>query len=152
MGSYQRISTSVAIENKSKKAYLVGGGIASLAAAFYLIQDGHLEGKNITILERCPIAGGSMDGCGNEKDGYIIRGGREMEEHYECTWDLFGQIPSIYEDNKTVLEEFKQLNDRDPNFSTCRVIKSGGEKVDVSSFGLSEGHIKQLLKLLLDTE
>jgi oleate hydratase len=34
-----------------KSAYLVGSGIASLAAAAFLIRDGHMDGSRITILE-----------------------------------------------------------------------------------------------------
>ncbi len=35
----------------STHAYLVGGGIGSMAAAAYLIRDAGILGKNITILE-----------------------------------------------------------------------------------------------------
>lgn len=64
-------------------AYLVGGGIASLSAAVYLIRDGHVPGKNIHILEQGNIAGGSMDAGGNPETGYIFRGGRMFDEHRE---------------------------------------------------------------------
>jgi oleate hydratase len=33
-----------------KSAYLVGSGIASFAAAAFLIRDGHMDGSRITIL------------------------------------------------------------------------------------------------------
>ena len=51
--------------NETSKAYLVGGGIGSLAAAAFMIRDGKLPGKNISILEAAPIMGGSLDGAGN---------------------------------------------------------------------------------------
>ena len=41
-----------------KSAYLIGGGIASLAAAGFLIRDGQMDGKRITIYEASKIAGG----------------------------------------------------------------------------------------------
>ena len=47
-----------------RKAYLVGGGIASLAAAAFLIRDGGLAGSQITILEAGPVMGGSPAGAG----------------------------------------------------------------------------------------
>ena len=78
---------------EKKRAFLVGGGIGSLAAAAYLIRDGHMAGGQITILEELQVAGGSLDASGNPSEGYLVRGGREMEEHYECTWDLFSQVP-----------------------------------------------------------
>ena len=54
-----------------------------------------MDDKNIIILEQKDILGGSMDGCGNAEDGYLALGGREMEEHYEYIWDLYGKVPSI---------------------------------------------------------
>ncbi len=152
MGNYQRINPLKPEGIETKKAYLIGGGIASLAAAEYLIRDGHFNGKNITIFEQGSMLGGALDGSGNAEDGYIARGGREMEEHYECMWDLFGGVPSIEEPDRTVLDEFKELNDLDPNFSNCRIIANRGEKLDFSSLGLGEHHVKQLTKLFLVTE
>ncbi|MBK5243214.1 oleate hydratase [Clostridium sp.] len=152
MVNYERIKTIKPEGIENKKAYLIGGGIASLAAAEYLIRDGHMDGKNITILEQKNILGGSMDGAGNAKDGYVALGGREMEEHYECMWDLFGKVPSLEEPGRTVLDEFKELNDSDPNYSNCRAIANRGEKLDFSSLGLAENHVKQLTKLFLATE
>lgn len=152
MGNYQNINTLIPKDIEKKKAYLVGGGIASLAAAAYLIRDGHMDGKNITILEETHIIGGAMDGSGNAKDGYVIRGGREMEEHYECCWDLYSKIPSLSNPKQTVLDEFRKLNILDPNESTCRLLHNCGEKADFSSLGLSDLHIKQLTMLFLATE
>ena len=42
-----------------KHAYLVGSGLASLAAACFLVRDGQMPGKNIHILEAMDIAGGA---------------------------------------------------------------------------------------------
>jgi oleate hydratase len=62
--------------NTKLKAYLVGGGIGSLAAAAFMIRDGNLPGENISILEAAPIMGGSLDGAGDPGGGYSLRGGR----------------------------------------------------------------------------
>ena len=56
--------------------------------------------------------------------GYVVRGGREMENHFECLWDLFRSIPSLEIDNASVLDEFYWLNKEDPNYSRCRVIEN----------------------------
>jgi oleate hydratase len=152
MVNYERIKTLKPEGIENRKAYLIGGGIASLAAAEYLIRDGHMEGKNITILEQGNICGGSMDGIGDPEKGYVARGGREMEEHYECMWDLFGQVPSLEEPHRSVLDEFRELNLADPNYSNCRIIANRGEKLDFSSLGLGQAHVKQLTKLFLATE
>ncbi|SFC47783.1 oleate hydratase [Clostridium uliginosum] len=152
MGNYQRNNTIPQKNIKERKAYLVGGGIASLSAAFYLLRDGHMDGKNITIFEELNIEGGAMDGAGNAETGYIIRGGREMEEHYECTWDLFADIPSLENPGYSILDEFKELNDNDPNISKCRLIHNCGEKKNSDSMELSPTNVKRITELFLATE
>ena len=79
----------------NKYAYLVGSGLASLAAACFLVRDGQMPGDHITILEAMDIAGGACDGINDPTRGFVMRGGREMENHFECLWDLFRSIPSI---------------------------------------------------------
>lgn len=78
-----------------KNAYIVGSGLASLAAACFLVRDGQMPGSHIHILEAMDIAGGACDGIFDPMRGYVMRGGREMENHFECLWDLFRSIPSI---------------------------------------------------------
>ena len=91
-----------ACENGAK-VYLVGGGIASLAAAAFLIRDADVPGRNITILEQSGRLGGSLDGGGSPQEGYIIRGERILENKYVCTYDLFSSIPGL--SGKTVTQE-----------------------------------------------
>ncbi|OKP86681.1 oleate hydratase [Paenibacillus helianthi] len=152
MGTYQRINPLVQEGIASKKAYLVGGGIGSLSAAAFLIRDGHMPGRNIHILEQSAVYGGSMDGAGNAKDGYSARGGREIEEHFECFMELFGFIPSLTNPDRTVLEEFRELNLAEPIESHCRLVEKAGQKADFSSLGLSTAHALQLGKLVMVTE
>ncbi len=152
MGNYQNVTALRPAGIEKKKAYLVGGGIASLAAAAYLIRDGHMTGEQITILEQLNVLGGSLDGSGNAEDGYLVRGGREMEEHYECLWDLLSKVPSIITPDRTVLEEFRDINIADPNEAACRVMSNLGVKDPNTSLGLSHHNVKELTKLTLATE
>ncbi len=152
MNNYQRITPRKPKGIENKKAFLIGSGIASLAAAEYLMRDGHMKGNQITIFEQASMSGGAMDGAGNPENGFIVRGGREMEEHYECLWDLYAEVPSMEEEGRTVLEEFKELNDADPNFSNVRAISNRGEKYRKTDLGLSEENSKELTKLLLTKE
>ena len=77
-----------------RRAFLIGGGLASMAAAAYLVRDCHFPGKQITIYEGMHILGGSNDGLGNAKTGFVCRGGRMLnEETYENFWEL---IPSLH--------------------------------------------------------
>ena len=78
-----------------KSAYIVGSGLAALSAACYLVRDGQMQGRHIHILEKEQLAGGACDGWKFENVGYVMRGGREMDNHFECMWDLFRSIPSI---------------------------------------------------------
>ena len=110
-----------------KNAYIVGSGLASLAAACFLVRDGQMPGSHIHILEAMDIAGGACDGIYDATRGYVMRGGREMENHFECLWDLFRSIPSIETPGVSVLDEYYWLNKEDPNYSLCRATKNRGE-------------------------
>ena len=90
--------------------YLVGGGIASLAAAVFLIRDCDVQGHAITILEESSRIGGSLDAAGNATDGYIMRGGRMIESKYLCTCDLFSSIPTL-DGSRTVTQEILDWNE-----------------------------------------
>ncbi|MBE4703859.1 oleate hydratase [Spiroplasma platyhelix] len=139
------------VENKS--AYLIGAGLASLSAATFLIRDGRMKPENIHIFEELAIPGGSLDGILNPDRGFILRGGREMENHFECLWDLFRSIPSLEIKDASVLDEFYWLNKEDPNYSKCRLIhKLGQRKVDDGKFTLSENASKEIIKLFLTKE
>jgi oleate hydratase len=59
-------------DRRPPKAYLVGGGIASLAAAAFMIRDGDIPGQQITILEELNTIGGSLDGSGSPEEGYVL--------------------------------------------------------------------------------
>ena len=86
-----------------RKAYLVGGGLATLAAAAYLIRDCRFPANQITVYEGMHILGGSNDGIGTPEQGFVCRGGRMLnEETYENFWELFGSIPSLRQPGRSV--------------------------------------------------
>ncbi len=134
--------------NTKSKAYLVGGGIGSLAAAAFMIRDGNLPGGNISILEAAPIMGGSLDGGGDPAAGYSLRGGRMMTtDNYECTWDLYKSIPSLNNEEKTVFDETVEFNEKHKANSLARLVDSRRAKVPVTSMGFSMHDRSELLKL-----
>ena len=59
-----------------KSAYIVGGGLAGLATAVFLIRDGQMKGENIHIFEELTLSGGSLDGKFIPHDGFVTRGTR----------------------------------------------------------------------------
>lgn len=141
------------VRSDEVSAYLVGSGLASLSAAAFLIRDGQVKGDRIHILEELPIAGGSLDGIYKNEYGFVIRGGREMESHFECLWDLFRSIPSLEIEDASVLDEFYWLNKEDPNSSHCRLIHNRGEQFPTDGqLTLSEKAIKEIFTLCMMKE
>ena len=95
-GNYEAFARPLKPEGiEQKSAYFVGTGLAALAAGCFLVRDAQMPGKNIHFIERDPIAGGACDGWKYPEVGYVMRGGREMDNHFEVMWDLFRSIPSI---------------------------------------------------------
>lgn len=136
-----------------KHAYIVGSGLASLAAACFLVRDAQMPGDHIHILEAMDIAGGACDGIFDPSRGYIMRGGREMENHFECLWDLFRSIPSLEKPGASVLDEFYWLNKHDPNYSLCRATVNCGEDAHTDKkFLLDKDSAMALSKLFLTQE
>lgn len=153
-GNYEAFSTpKKPAKADQTSAYLIGSGLASLAAAAFLIRDGQVKGERIHILEELPLAGGSLDGRYMADRGFVIRGGREMVQSFECLWDLFHSIPSLEVENASVLDEFYWLNKEDPNSSHCRLIHNQGERVATDGqLLLTEKANKEILALCMMTE
>jgi oleate hydratase len=153
-GNYEAFVRPRKPEHVDKKsAYIVGAGLAGLAAATFLLRDGQMKGENIHILEELPLSGGSLDGSFIPHDGFVVRGGREMENHFECLWDLFRSIPSLEVDNASVLDEFYRLDLDDPNSSNCRIIHQRGERVeDDGKFTLSPKAQEEIVHLFMTKE
>lgn len=153
-GNYEAFARPMKPEGvDDKSAYIVGSGLAGLAAATFLIRDGQMKGNKIHVLEELALPGGSMDGIWNEQKGYIIRGGREMEPHFETLWDLFRSIPSLENPDASVLDEFYWLNKKDPSYSHGRVIQNQGEELPTEGqLTLTPKAVKELIDLVMTPE
>lgn len=138
------------VDVDKKSAYLVGSGLASLAAACFLVRDGQMKGERIHILEEMSLAGGACDGIKDAQKGFIIRGGREMENHFECLWDLFHSIPSLETEGASVLDEYYWLNKEDPNYSLMRATVNRGEDAHTDGkFTLSDKASMEIIHLFM---
>ena len=134
------------VDNKS--AYIIGTGLAGLTAAFYLVRDGRMKGEHIHLLEKLELAGGSCDGRKDVTKGYYMRGGREMDNHFEVMWDLFRSIPSIETEGVSVLDEYYWLNKEDPNYSLCRATEKRGQDAHTDGkFSISDKGAMEIMKL-----
>ena len=130
--------------------YMIGSGIGSLAAAIYLIRDARVPGKNIKIFESLDVDGGSLDGAGDVKRGYMIRGGRMLNiPTYECLQDVMTEIPSIEFDDISLEEEFLEYNQEFKTHSRARLVDKNGGKVDVTQMGFSPDDRMDMEKLIL---
>ena len=131
-----------------KSAYIVGSGLAALSAACFLVRDGQMKGKNVHILEKDSIPGGACDGYLYDGLGYVMRGGREMDNHFECMWDLFHSIPSIETEDVSVLDEYYWLNKEDPNYSLMRATMNRGEDAHTDKkFAISDKGAMEIMHL-----
>ena len=138
---------------KFDKVYFVGGGIAALAGACYLVRDIGMDGKDITILEELPVLGGSNDGAGDTKAGYTMRGGRMWNRStYENTWELFDSIPSLEKPDKTLRQEIFEFDEANPTNARARLVDASGHIVDATQFGFDRNDKMKLFKLIFSRE
>ena len=141
-GTYEAFAHPEKPEDVEKKsAYIIGTGLAGLTAAFYLVRDGQMPGNHIHLLEKLELVGGSCDGYKDVHKGFYMRGGREMDNHFEIMWDVFRDVPSIETPSVSVLDEYYWLNKYDPNYSLCRATVNKGE----------DAHTDKLFKLDKDS-
>ena len=153
-GTYEAFARPEKPEGVDKKsAYIIGTGLAGLSAAFYLVRDGRMKGEHIHLLEKLDLAGGSCDGRKDITKGFYMRGGREMDNHFECMWDMFRSVPSIETPDVSVLDEYYWLNKHDPNYSLCRATINCGEDAHTDKlFKLDRESAMALSKLFLTPE
>ena len=149
--AFARPKKPAGVDNKS--AYIIGSGLAALTAACYLVRDGQMKGEHVHILEKEQLAGGACDGWKYEDVGYVMRGGREMDNHFEVMWDLFHSIPSIETEGVSVLDEYYWLNKEDPTYSLCRATVNRGEDAHTDGrFDISDKGAMEIMKLFFTPE
>ena len=153
-GTYEAFARPEKPEGVDKKsAYIIGTGLAGLSAAFYLVRDGQMKGEHIHLLEKLELAGGSCDGRKDVTKGFYMRGGREMDNHFECMWDMFRSVPSLETPEVSVLDEYYWLNKHDPNYSLCRATINCGEDAHTDKlFKLDKKSAMALSKLFITPE
>ena len=153
-GNYEAFAHPVTPEVADRKsAYIIGTGLAGLTAAFYLVRDAGLKGERIHLLEKMDITGGSCDGRKDISKGFIMRGGREMDNHFEVMWDMFRDVPSLKNPDLSVLDEYYRLNKEDPNFSLCRATVDCGKNAHTDGkFNLDRDSAMALSRLFITPE
>ncbi|EOR26304.1 myosin-cross-reactive antigen [Clostridium sartagoforme AAU1] len=140
-------------DNKERQVYFVGGGLASLAGAAYLVRDCNFKGENIHIIEGMNILGGSNDGAGDPDNGFVCRGGRMLnEETYENFWELLRSVPSLEMPGMSVTEEILNFDHLHPTHAQARLIDRYGVIQDVKGMGFNNADRMALGKLMITPE
>ncbi len=153
-GTYESFARPEKPKDVDKKsAYIIGTGLAGLSAPCYLFPDRQMKGEHIHVLEKLELAGGSCDGRKDITKGFFMRGGREMDNHFECMWDMYRDVPSIETPGISVLDEYYWLNKHDPNYSLCRASTNCGEDAHTDKkFELDKDSAMALSKLFMTPE
>lgn len=134
---------------EERKAYIVGGGVAGLATAVFLIDDCYVPGENITIYDQLPLMGGSMDGAKIGEGKYTCRGERELEPYMECFWYLGNKIPSLYTPGRTITEETVDVNKVDRIDSKARILHKQGQVWDgITKFKMSKELSNKMMEMM----
>lgn len=142
-------------DRSGQQIWIVGGGIAGMAAAAFAIRDAGIPGPNVHIIEELGLTGGSMDGAKAPigSKAFVTRGGRMLEDKaYQCTWDLFGSIPSREDGGTTVRQEIIEFNERVRTNAKARLIDADHQILDAADYGFSVRDRMDMTRLLATPE
>lgn len=138
---------------EDRKAYIIGGGVAGLATAVFLIDDCYLPGENVTIYDQLPLMGGSMDAAKIGEGKYTCRGERELEPYMECFWYLGNKIPSLYTPGRTITEETVDVNKEDRIYAKARILHKQGQVWEgINDFKMSPKLAKKMQEMMSTPE
>ena len=153
MRNYDRINAVPPKGIESKRAHIVGGGIAGLASAAFLVLEAHMPGENITIYEAEAVNGGCLDAHWDPKvAAYRNRGSRMFERRYECLSYLMEKIPSTQTPGRTLLDETHQANVDNPTRAGLRLMEKQGKKRPLAGPLMSPADGQKMLELMLTPE
>ena len=147
--------TRVPADRSKDHLWIVGGGIAGMAAAAFAIRDARVPANQIHILEMLGIEGGSLDGgrAPNNKRAWVTRGARMLtEELHQCTWDLCDSIPSLEDPSISVLQETREFNKKWPIHAKARLIGDDHKIIDSTKYGFDFDSRVAMTRLLATPE
>lgn len=148
---------------QKKKAIMIGAGLANMAAAVYLIQEGKWQGNQITFYALDDH--GSNDGAPTEtvtdeywnqhhpmenQKGYVARGGRMLNYRtYVDLMDLLDRIPSVTEQGMTAAEDTRDFDAKHRTFDKARLLEGGKGIIEGGHLGLNSKSRQLLTKLIM---
>lgn len=139
------------------QAWLIGSGVASLAAAVHLIKQAKVPAQQVHILDIHRGSGGAIETSGNSRDGYVLHTGAQPYFHEECVKDLLAMVPSPGNPDKTSWELIKEHEwyTRPINKAHTRAIRQSEEglrKVDMHQLRIGARLRMDLIRFILDGE
>lgn len=144
---------------RSTNAWLIGSGIASLAAAVHLIHDANVPGSHIHILDRQERTGGGITSSGDANTGFVINTGSLPYFHDECVENLLSLVPTQKGSSKSLLDsirsdELSETSRRQETAHTRFLRNKGGkaEGSDAKRLYIGPYNRLQLMKILLEGE
>lgn len=146
---------TMSIDPGRRHIWIVGGGIAGMAAAAFAIRDAGIPGDHVHIIEELGLTGGSMDGAPSPTaaDAFVTRGGRMLEDKaYQCTWDLFSTVPSLEDPETSVRQEIVAFNEQVHTQAKARLIDRDHRILDAADYGLSLRDRAELSRLIATPE
>ena len=147
-GNYEAFASKKAQNvDQNQRILLEAGGLAT--AFSWCAMD---KCREKFIYENCRLLGGSLDGEKRANIGFVTRGGREMENHFETMWDMYRSIPSLEIEDASYLDEFYWLDKDDPNSSNTRLIYNRGQRVPTDGLYTLDEKSKELIDLVLTPE
>lgn len=134
-------------------AYFVGGGLASMAGAAYLIRDCRFKGSHIHIYEGTDAPGGSHKVKEGTAEAFVCPGMSVLQERVsENFWDLFAGIPSLQRAGYSVKDEILAYDRAHPIYAGARLIHGDGRVIAANHLGFDKKDRELLVKLMLIPE
>ena len=142
---------------RNVQAWIIGSGIASLAAAVNLVKKAQVPPNQVHILDAHDGSGGAIQVAGDAEKGYILHTGAQPYFLEPCVEDLLAMVPSLNDPNKTVLEtiEEREKHDRPVEKATTRAIRpihGGVSKVDIHRTQIGPKLRMDLIAFIFDNE
>jgi oleate hydratase len=95
---------------ESIHAWIVGGGIASLAAAVFLINDAKLPPSHVHIFDLHLLPGGGIGVSGDPSTGYVLSEGQQLSFQDSCIEKLLSLVPTGPHTEGTLWSEIQSLH------------------------------------------
>lgn len=142
---------------ESTQAWLVGGGIASLATAVFLIKDAKVPASNIHIFDIHSHPGGGIGVAGDADKGYVLSSGQHISFHDACVKKLLSLIPCPNDDSETLWDRIFSIDNQQDHHErpVNRLFYEGSTgpiPMSAKNLGLDLHSRIELIKLMLETE